>query len=353
MPPWAPANGMGAAKPAPEPSSPVLMAAGADGDGASEMDEETRKLTAGRADKLAICHQEHAVLQIPKKRSRRLVSKLAAYATASTSFVATESNAAIMYTEFPPNGMLLSDGFDLDLNNDNVTDLTVHHYATRYDIGWRSSVAIFSATAVPPANNAVAKNVNGAARFAAGETISPRDIYALGQEVLLGAESCAFYSSYTTSRATNCWRSSGAFGSGRGFLGLSFSIPATGGAHTAWLDIGVGSQLRLYAFAFETEPGAPITAGDVGVIGDNFGDTNGDGKVDIVDLNNVRNNFGATGNGVLGDTNNDDLVNIEDLNAVRNNFGAGNPVPEPPSLVLLAAGAAGLAVLRRKRAASE
>jgi len=35
---------------------------------------------------------------------------------------------------------------------------------------------------------------------------------------------------------------------------------------------------------------------------------------------------------------------------VRNNFGEGNPVREPPSLVLLAVGAAGLAALRRKRA---
>ncbi|MDZ4782918.1 MAG: hypothetical protein SGJ19_21930 [Planctomycetia bacterium] len=67
------------------------------------------------------------------------------------------------------------------------------------------------------------------------------------------------------------------------------------------------------------------------------GDTNQDGVVNIVDLNNVRNNFGGAG---LGDANGDDLVNIEDLNAVRNNFGAGDvqPVPEPMTLALCVIG---------------
>ncbi len=49
------------------------------------------------------------------------------------------------------------------------------------------------------------------------------------------------------------------------------------------------------------------------------GDTNGDGIVDLIDLNNVRNNFGGVG---LGDTNDDGIVDLVDLNTVRNNFGA-------------------------------
>jgi len=52
------------------------------------------------------------------------------------------------------------------------------------------------------------------------------------------------------------------------------------------------------------------------------GDANGDGRVNIDDLNAVRNNFGNVGVGVEGDTNGDGVVNIDDLNAVRNNFGA-------------------------------
>jgi hypothetical protein len=69
------------------------------------------------------------------------------------------------------------------------------------------------------------------------------------------------------------------------------------------------------------------------------GDTNADGIVDIDDLNDVRNFFGATGraNGTLaGDAfPYDGVVNIEDLNAIRNNFGAARlSAPEPPALLL-------------------
>jgi MYXO-CTERM domain-containing protein len=79
-----------------------------------------------------------------------------------------------------------------------------------------------------------------------------------------------------------------------------------------------------------------------------------DGIVNLTDLNNVLNNFGASGN-PLGDTFSagigfDTQVNLTDLNNVLNNFGAtGAPaaVPEPAGLGLLAA--AGLLGLRRRR----
>jgi hypothetical protein len=56
------------------------------------------------------------------------------------------------------------------------------------------------------------------------------------------------------------------------------------------------------------------------------GDTNGDGVVDLTDLNNARNHFGETGENVVGDTNGDHTVDLADLNAVRNNFGASQPL---------------------------
>jgi subtilase-type serine protease len=79
------------------------------------------------------------------------------------------------------------------------------------------------------------------------------------------------------------------------------------------------------------------------------GDTNADGVVDLEDLNNVRNNFGGTGNPVLGDTSPfDGVVDLEDLNAVRNNFGAGGSqsVPEPSTWAMLAIGLTAFAVAR-------
>jgi hypothetical protein len=74
--------------------------------------------------------------------------------------------------------------------------------------------------------------------------------------------------------------------------------------------------------------------GQIGIVPPE-GDTNGDGAVNIDDLNAVRNFFGQTGraDGSLpGDAwPFDGAVNIDDLNAVRNNFGGQAAVPEPAS----------------------
>lgn len=69
------------------------------------------------------------------------------------------------------------------------------------------------------------------------------------------------------------------------------------------------------------------------------GDTNDDGRVDLTDLNNVRNLFGATQNPrrpIPGEAYPfDGAVDLIDLNLVRNNFGTQSfSVPEPSSAIL-------------------
>jgi len=193
-------------------------------------------------------------------------------------------------------------------------------------------------------NRAFASHASSATRFEEGATISAGGIGVFPSIATL-AGSSVYYNADGRPDTTH-W---GAFYGRLGFAGVFFEA-ADQAMHAGWLKIQDQSGLlTLFGFAYETAPGVPILAGDTGILPNVAGDTDGDGKVDLEDLNNVRNNFGAREGGILGDTNDDGLVDLEDLNAVRNNFGAGNPVPEPLSLVLLAAGAAGLATLRQRR----
>lgn len=67
------------------------------------------------------------------------------------------------------------------------------------------------------------------------------------------------------------------------------------------------------------------------------GDTNDDGRVDLTDLNNVRNHFGESSAESPGDAApRDGIVDLNDLNRVRNHFGnIATSVPEPGTAGLL------------------
>jgi hypothetical protein len=87
------------------------------------------------------------------------------------------------------------------------------------------------------------------------------------------------------------------------------------------------------------------------------GDNDENGNVNIKDLNDVRNNFGATGatdGSLVGDVfPYDGVVNVEDLNLVRNNFGTGGvpvgAVPEPSTAILALAGIVACGLVKRRR----
>ncbi len=90
-----------------------------------------------------------------------------------------------------------------------------------------------------------------------------------------------------------------------------------------------------------------------------FGDANLDGTVNGGDLNIVLANYNKTGVGwSQGDFNYDSTVNGADLNAVLSNYNqsvslssAGAAVPEPGTVVLLAAGLLSLLIVARRKAA--
>lgn len=86
------------------------------------------------------------------------------------------------------------------------------------------------------------------------------------------------------------------------------------------------------------------------------GDYNGDGVVDSVDYATWRNNYGASGSGVLGDGNGDGIVDAADYTVWRDNYNpiaaassSANGVPEGSTGGLVAMGIASLGAVNRRR----
>ena len=83
------------------------------------------------------------------------------------------------------------------------------------------------------------------------------------------------------------------------------------------------------------------------------GDINGDGKVDLVDFNILKVNFGLSGDDVQrsdGDLNGDHTVNLVDFNELKTNFGTTAPVPEPGAIAIVAMIAGCVCIRARTRA---
>jgi hypothetical protein len=150
----------------------------------------------------------------------------------------------------------------------------------------------------------------------------------------------------------------------RGFVGFSFKI--AGADHYGWAELTIDHQtnqprhMTVHAFGYNDVAGADATTHQCGTTGD----YNCSGAVEQGDLDLVLQNWGdaspPVAAGWWSQQPGDGFVNQDDLDGVLQNWGdafvwpaplaaATAAVPEPSSVLLLAAGAAGLASWRRRR----
>jgi hypothetical protein len=136
-----------------------------------------------------------------------------------------------------------------------------------------------------------------------------------------------------------------------GFIGVEFTIDTA--THYGYVgfqgvetdDLNAGPEGRIFGFGYESEPNTPIAAG-AGLVPALTADVDVDGDVDGNDFLIIQRGLG-------------DVYDAEDMAALQSQFGQGgaaaaaqSAVPEPSSLSMLAAGAAGIARYRRRRASN-
>jgi hypothetical protein len=141
------------------------------------------------------------------------------------------------------------------------------------------------------------------------------------------------------------------------YVGVKFDLNSTGQTNYGWIGIRIDNEAdatgAVVGYAYETEPGVEILAGDAGPVAPNA-DYNDDGVIDGADFllwqrtfgNNVTAFSGADGNG-------NGVVDAPDLALWKTGFGTATPigsaatvaVPEPSSLLM--GGLAGMLLIGR------
>lgn len=288
---------------------------------------------------------------------RRMACYTAAAGLGAFAFGHNTTRAAIVHTEVDPDVSIApSSAADIDFDADGFVDAAVVNTGSHIQVrsfgfdeltfGIWLTQNITLSTLEDPAAPGTAYYV---ASFAAGAMID-------GSALPIDDGAHIGVGNYNT------------LGTG-GFVGIQFEVGndpnetdgsgidrlAGSTTHFGWIEIdgGPGITATIKSFAYETIPNTGIIAGNTGAL---VGDPTGDGFVGIEDLNLVLAGWNQTvtpGDTQAGDLDGDGFVGITDLNFVLGNWNAGTPpangavVPEPASLVLLAAGAGAVGLRRR------
>ena len=274
-------------------------------------------------------------------RDARLLAYSLVAGAAALQGAGQATDAAVEYFDIDDISIALGNSQTLYVNDDTQTDIVLKNYVFAY--------GFYQGVFIPYTGGRIMGTKPGgliyATALAGGEEIGPSTI-------------------------SNYWSGSLAYGAANPYAEfndvtdayIGFSFPAAEGPDIfyAWVRVDINNASGTFVikdFAFENTPGVAILAGDNTIPGD----LNGDGFVGLDDLDIILNNWNqnvTVGDPLQGDVTGpggepDGYVGLDDLDVLLNNWNAGSlpaaAVPEPGALSLLAAGACGLTLWRRRR----
>ncbi len=201
----------------------------------------------------------------PSKKN--LEKKLKSYATVAASVLAADASSQVIYTDIPDTTLVNNgDFFDIDLNNDGTTDVTI---TLSTGTGSYTSYSLYYYQ-----NYVVATGQSSAELNVQLNSYSYREVATFSSSSAINSTVNSFYSygyvgwvsAYTYGSSTGSFRSGQFPGAGQKFAGVKFNIGTA--VHYGWIRMDVptaSNQVTIFDFAFDTTAGAQILAGDTGL----------------------------------------------------------------------------------------
>lgn len=264
-------------------------------------------------------------------------TRLAGAIAAGLGAGASSASAATVVTRVDANILEGAPAFDVDFNSDGVVEFDIQHFA-----------AVTKVIEVLPSTGLIYADDNGAnrvANLAIGSLVGPGETFILGpppKDALNGIDGGPVGHFQVSD--------------GPGFIGVQFDIG--GNTHYGFVGYqGTGAEGdaagNIYALGYNNSPGSAVEIPNL--VPFNPADFDYSGKVDGDDFLIWQRGYDLTGqySSANGDADRNTVVDNADLTVWAAAFGsaaqaAGGAVPEPTSLALLAAGAAGMTAYRRR-----